>query len=71
MEITLPDDAVALGRPLSELDMPPETLIVTVVREDAMIVPHADTVLLEGDKVLAVSNVQNQKALETMLGHRH
>jgi trk system potassium uptake protein TrkA len=71
VEITLPDDAVALGRPLSELDMPPETLIVTVVREDAMIVPHADTVLLEGDKVLAVSNVQNQKALETMLGHRH
>ena len=70
VEITLPDDASALGKPLSDLAMPPETLIVTVVREDAMMIPKADTVLREGDKVLAVTNIQNKEALETMLGHR-
>ncbi|MBU1671207.1 MAG: TrkA family potassium uptake protein [Actinobacteria bacterium] len=69
VEITLPDDAAALGKPLSELDMPPETLIVTVVREDAMMIPRADTVLREGDKILAVTNIHNQKALEAKLGH--
>ncbi len=69
VEITLPGDASAIGSPLSELSLPPETLVVTVVREDAMIVPKADTVLREGDKVLAVTNVQNQKALEALLGH--
>ncbi len=70
VEITLTDDALALEKPLSELAMPPETLIVTVVREDAMMIPKADTVLREGDKVLAVTNIQNKEALETMLGHR-
>ena len=70
VEITLPDDASALGKPLSELTMPPETLIVTVVREDAMMVPKADTVLRAGDKVLAVTNIQNKEILESMLGHR-
>jgi trk system potassium uptake protein TrkA len=70
VEITLPDDASALGKPLSEVALPPETLIVTVVREDAMMVPKADTVLREGDKVLAVTNIQNKTDLESMLGHR-
>lgn len=70
VEITLPDDASALGKPLSELAMPQDTLIVTVVREDAMMIPKADTVLRAGDKVLAVTHADNQKELEAMLGHR-
>jgi trk system potassium uptake protein TrkA len=69
VEITLPEEASALGRPLSELDMPGDTLVVTVVREDAMMIPKADTVLRAGDKVLAVTHVDNQEELEEMLGH--
>ncbi len=69
VEISLPGDALALGKKLSSLDLPPETLIVTVVREDAMMIPTADTVLREGDKVLAITNVNNRDALECLLGH--
>jgi trk system potassium uptake protein TrkA len=69
VEITLPADAQALGKKLSEIKLPPETLIVTVVREDAMMIPNADTVFKEGDKVLAITNVNNQDALECLLGH--
>ncbi|HEY5527725.1 MAG TPA: NAD-binding protein [Candidatus Anoxymicrobiaceae bacterium] len=70
VEITLPDDAAAVGRMLSELDLPPETVIVTVVREDAMMIPAADTVLEKGDRVLAMTNVNNQLALENVLGSK-
>jgi trk system potassium uptake protein TrkA len=69
VEITLPNDAQALGKKLSELKLPPETLIVTVVHEDAMMIPTADTVFKAGDKVLAITNVNNQDALECLLGH--
>jgi trk system potassium uptake protein TrkA len=69
VEITLPKDAQALGKKLSELQMPPETLVVTVVREDAMMIPSADTVFHEGDRVLAITNVNNRDALECLLGH--
>jgi len=69
IEITLPKDAMALGKKLADLELPPETLIVTVVREDAMMIPKADTMLLEGDKVLAITNVNNRNALECLLGH--
>lgn len=69
VEITLPPDAAALGKRLAELDLPPETLIVTVVREDAMLIPRADTVLEPKDKVLAMTNVHNQETLQQLLGH--
>ena len=68
VEITLAPDTGALGKSLSELLLPPETLIVTVVREDAMLIPKADTVLQPRDRVLAITNVNNQKALESLLG---
>lgn len=69
LEITVPPEAQALHKKLSELTLPPETLIVTVVRGDEMLIPKADTVFQEGDKVLAITNINNQEALECVLGH--
>jgi len=68
VEITLPGDARAVGETLSQLDLPPETVIVALVREDAMLIPAADTLLQENDRVLAITNVNNQGALEDVLG---
>ena len=69
VEITLSPDAKALGESIAQLELPPETLIVTVVREDAMLIPMADTVFQPGDKVLAITNFHNKEALEKLLGH--
>jgi trk/ktr system potassium uptake protein len=69
VEITVPEDSRAVNHSLSELELPPETLIVTVVREDAMRIPSADTVLQKGDKVLALTSINNKAALEALLGH--
>jgi trk system potassium uptake protein TrkA len=70
VEITLTPDAQALGKKLSELELPPDTLIVTVVREDAMLIPRADTVFQPRDRVLAMTDVSNQQALQQLLEHR-
>lgn len=69
VEITIPGDSRAVNRPLSGLELPPDTLLVTVVREDAMRIPTADTVLQKGDKVLAITSVTNKEALQGLLGH--
>jgi len=69
VEITVPEDSRAVSHSLSELELPPETLIVTVVREDAMRIPTADMVLQKGDKVLAITSMNNKAALEALLGH--
>ena len=69
VEITVPADSRAVDRSLAELELPPETLVVTVVREDIMRIPTADTVLQGGDKVLAITSTNNKAALEALLGH--
>ena len=69
VEITLTADSDSLGKPLADLPLPPDTLIVTVVRENAMTIPRAETVLQPDDKVLAITSIDNQKSLEAIFGH--
>ncbi|MCG2796737.1 MAG: NAD-binding protein [Actinomycetia bacterium] len=69
VEITIPDDAEALGESLAKLELPPETLVVTVIREKAMMIPDARTVLQPNDRILAITNVENKETLERLLGH--
>lgn len=70
VEITLPDDSPALGKPISELELPPETLIVTVIREEAMLIPKAETSLQSEDKVLAITHIDHKERLEAIMGHK-
>lgn len=70
LEITLTLDSPAIGMPLMELSLPPETLIVTVIRDESMLIPKAETVLEADDKVLAITSIENKKELETLLGHK-
>ncbi|OFW57647.1 MAG: hypothetical protein A2V52_05195 [Actinobacteria bacterium RBG_19FT_COMBO_54_7] len=69
VEITVPEDSRAVNQTLSDLELPGETLVVTIVRNDAMRIPTADTVLIKGDRVLAMTSLKNKEALENILGH--
>ena len=70
VEITIPPDCPVLNTALAELELPPETLLVTVVRGEALMIPRADTTLQPGDKVMAITNMQNRERLSRLLGHR-
>jgi trk system potassium uptake protein TrkA len=49
--------------PLADLDLPQPALIVTIVRDREVFVPTASTVLIPGDRVLAVTALANEQAL--------
>ncbi len=70
IEINVPDDSVVLNQALAELELPPDTLIVTVVRGDAMMIPRADTTLKANDRVLAITRAEGEKQLQQLLGHK-
>jgi trk system potassium uptake protein TrkA len=67
-EIDLPGDFVA--RPVAELRLPSESLLVAVVRGDEVTVPTASTQLQPGDQVTAVSGVELEDAVRAALGYR-
>ncbi len=68
VELELPPDSPALGRPLRELGIPDDCILALVIRQgkEAMI-PYGDTVLEAGDQVIAVTSEASEETLRQIL----
>lgn len=58
----------AVGRTLQDLCLPSECVLVALIRENNLILPRGNTVLLSGDEVMAITNVSELHTLATVLG---
>ncbi len=68
VEVELPTDrCIVCNKKIAELTLPPDTVFVTVIRGDEVIVPRGDTVLETGDMVIAVTRLENEEALRKVL----
>ena len=56
VRVTLPPTAPAAGKAVKDLEIPPDCLLVGVIRDQEMMIPHGSTVLLPGDSVLAIAS---------------
>ncbi len=65
VEVDIPDGAEV--RQIVETELPPRTVLVTLVRGDEVSVPTATTELRPGDRVYAVTSVDNESALRSEL----
>lgn len=63
IESTLGAESQAAGKLVSELALPPGSVIVAVMRGSEVIVPGGPTRLEAGDEVLAVTSVDNEPGL--------
>ena len=55
-EFPVSEDAPAIGVPLREVQMPPNTRLAAVLRASKVFVPDASTCLQRGDRIVLVSN---------------
>jgi trk/ktr system potassium uptake protein len=67
VELRLPETSPCQGRVIRELDLPPDTVIVSVIRNGKLVIPRGDTRLETGDEILAVSTVAAEKSLKELL----
>ena len=68
-EVDIPDHFDA--RPVAEVRLPRESLLIAVVSEKEVRVPTATTQLQPGDQVTAVSSVDLEDAVRAALGYRN
>ena len=68
VEVTLDDDATAVGRRPDELDLPDRSVVVAVVRGDQVLPGGGSDPLEPGDEVLAVTALATEPALRQSLG---
>jgi trk system potassium uptake protein TrkA len=69
VELTIPADSPSAGRPLYELRLPPDAAIVAIIRERHVVIPQPETVITDGDEVIALTVPEAEIALrEAVLG---
>lgn len=69
-EVTLPADALAVGKKLSELDIPKCAHVMAIICQGEVVVPRGDTMLNAGDEVLILSSCGEEANLRRTFGVR-
>lgn len=64
-----PDSAV-IGQPLSSVTWPKQCILVALLRQDTLIIPHGELVFQPADEVLALVHASQVSDLATLLGRK-
>jgi len=63
VDVELSSRSPVVGRSVQNLALPPDALIVCIIRHENAMLPHGDTVLEPGDSVIALVSAQNERQL--------
>jgi trk system potassium uptake protein TrkA len=67
VEVTLAEGSPAAGKTIAELGVPRDATITAVIRDRHVIVPRGETVLAEGDEVLALVTPDSEDPVKRLL----
>jgi len=66
VEANITTDSPVEGQRIGQLDLPPNTLIISVIRDGHALIPHADTKLRQGDSVIAMIKAERERELRAV-----
>ena len=68
VEVRIPEGSTAVGKPVKELSLPPDSILGLVIRNGQKPqVPTGDTVLQANDRISALTSTDNEEALRKEL----
>jgi trk system potassium uptake protein TrkA len=63
-EVRITETSPVRNKSLKQMNIPKKCVLISVIREDSVIIPNGDTVLLDGDYIIAASSIQDQQELK-------
>ncbi len=63
IRVDLPEDSPIINKPVQQLQLPPNSVLVSIIRRDEVIVPRGDTVLQPLDDVVALTLIEHKQEL--------
>jgi trk system potassium uptake protein len=69
VELTLPSETPLAGKPVSELELPRDAALVTILRGERVIVPQPEDPLEAGDELLFVAAAEVEPEIRLALGY--
>ncbi|MGE5223026.1 MAG: TrkA C-terminal domain-containing protein, partial [Omnitrophica WOR_2 bacterium] len=61
-------EAIAAGKAIKDIELPPECVLVAVLRKGRLIIPRGDTILQPVDEVIALVHTSQLARLAELLG---
>ena len=69
VRVDLPPDSPVIKKEVQSIKLPADSVFVSIIRGDEVIVPKGDTVLKVGDDIIALTLIENeQQLLNTLIG---
>lgn len=67
VRVDLPKDSPVIDKQVKEIQWPEDSVLLSIVRKEDVIVPKGNTVLKAGDDVIALTTVGNESRLSNLL----
>ena len=67
LEVTIPDDSLAVGKTIAELGIPRAAVLVSIQRGDEVIIPRGDTHIHSGDVVTSLCECETITLIKHLL----
>jgi len=69
VRVDLTKDSPVINKAVREIGLPENSVLVSILRGDTIIVPKGDTVLKGGDDIVALTAIENeQQLLDALVG---
>lgn len=63
VRLDLPENSPVINKMVKDITLPKDSVLVSIIRKDQVIVPKGDTVLLANDDIIALTLVENKQEL--------
>ena len=67
VRVDLPNFSPVKNKKLKQIKLPKDCVLVSVLRGEDLLIPSGETVLLEGDEVVALTTIENEKTTFDLL----
>src|SRR5690606_36909389 len=67
IELSIAGDAPVVGHQLQKFELPTDTLVNAIVRDDRIIIPHGETRIEAGDVLFVLVTQKNSRAVKKYL----
>lgn len=67
VRVDLSSDSPVINKCVKDVALPENSVLVTIVRGESIIVPKGDTMLQKGDDVVALTAIENEQALLNLM----
>lgn len=69
VRVDLPNNSPVINKQIQDIQLPPDSVFVSIVRGEEVIVPKGNTVLKPGDDIIALTLVSNEpQLLDALIG---